>query len=98
MSFFNTKQPNYKPKPSINSEWNSFRKGLNLLLRVTELDNEEMAQADNVILIGKGTPTGRWGTVKYFLAGATGTIRGMGTYKSNDGTTNDLIALVDEGY
>ncbi len=98
MSIFNLSRPKYKPKPSINSEWESFRKGLNLLLRPTELDNEEMAQADNIILIGKGTPTGRWGTVQYFLAGATGTIRGMGTYKSNDGTTNELLALVDEGY
>src|SRR3989304_1791784 len=98
MSIFNTRPAKYKPKPNILSEWNSFRKGLNLLLRPTELDNEEMAQADNLILVGKGTPTGRWGTITYFTAGATGTIRGMGTYKNNDGTTNELLALVDEGY
>lgn len=98
MAFFQTKTPKYKPRETINSEWKSFRKGLNLLLRPTELDNEEMYQADNIILKGKGTPTGRWGTVDYFTAGATGTIRGMGTYKSNDGTTNQLLALTDEGY
>jgi hypothetical protein len=98
MAIFNLRQAKFKPKPSIDSEWDTFRKGLNLLLRPTELDNEEMAQADNIILVGKGTPTGRWGTVKYFLAGATGTVRGMGTYKNNDGTTNELLALVDEGY
>ncbi len=98
MSIFYKTKPNYKPKPGMEAEWNSFRKGFNLLLRPTELDNEEMYQADNVILIGKGTPTGRWGTVKYFLAGATGTCRGMGTYKDNTGVTNEIFALVDEGY
>ena len=98
MPIFNTRPQKFKPKPGINSEWDTFRKGLNLLLRPTELDNEEMAQADNIILVGKGTPTGRWGTVDYFTAGATGTIRGMGTYKNNAGTTNELLALVDEGY
>src|SRR3990167_11287458 len=98
MSIFNLTRPKFKPKASITSEWNSFRKGFNLLLRPTELDNEEMAQADNIILVGKGTPTGRWGTVQYFLAGATGTVRGMGTYKDNTGATNELLALVDEGY
>ena len=98
MPIFNTRKVAYKPKPSINSEWESFRKGLNMLLRPTELDNEEMEEADNIILVGKGTPTGRWGTTKYFTAGATGVCRGVGTYKNIDGTTNELLALVDEGY
>lgn len=98
MAIFSTQPPKYKPRESIASEWKSFRKGLNLLLRPTELDNEEMYQSDNIILIGKGTPTGRWGTVTDFTAGATGSIRGMGTYKSNDGTTNELLALTDQGY
>ena len=97
MPNFRTNTPPYKPTKTINVEWDSFRKGLNLLLRPTELDNEEMAQSDNVILVGKGTPTGRWGTTTYFQAGATGSIRGIGTYKSNDGTTNDIFALTDEG-
>jgi len=98
MAIYDTQPVNYKPRKSIESEWKSFRKGLNLLLRPTELDNEEMAQADNIILVGKGTPTGRWGTVTYFTAGATGTIRGLGTYKSTDETTNEILALTDEGY
>ena len=98
MAIFKTKVPSYKPKKDTVSEWESFRKGFNLLLRPTELDNEEMAQSDNIILVGKGTPTGRWGTVLDFTAGATGSVRGMGTYKNIDGTTNELFALTDEGY
>ena len=95
---FNTRPPAYKPRKNVPEEWKSFRKGLNLLVRQTELDNEELAKAQDILLVGKGVPTGRWGTVKHFLAGATGTSRGFGTYKSNDGTTNELLTLVDEGF
>jgi len=69
-----------------------------MLLRPTELDNEELAEMNNLMLVGKGTPTGRWGTSTYFSVGATGTVRGLGTYKTNDGTTNELLALSDQGY
>jgi len=88
----------YRPAKPVEEEWKSFRKGLNLLLRETELDNEELSVADNIMLVGKGVPTGRYGTVTYFTANATGSIRGFGTYKSNDGETNELLALSDEGY
>lgn len=98
MAKFLTDNPKYRPNKAVTEEWNSFRKGLNLLLRPTELDNEELAQADNIMLIGKGVPTGRWGTSKYFTANTVGNIRGFGTYKSNDGTTNEIFALTDEGY
>lgn len=98
MPLFNTRTPKYKSSKAAEEEWSSFRKGLNLLLRKTELDNEEMAQADNIMLVGKGVPTGRWGTLTYFTANATGSVRGIGTYKSNDATTNEIFALTDEGY
>jgi hypothetical protein len=98
MAQFNSQAPAYRRRKPIEAEWNSLRKGLNLLLRPTELDNEEMSQADNIMLVGKGTPTGRWGTSTYFEAGATGTIRGFGTYKSTNGTTNEIFALTDQGY
>ena len=54
-------------------EWNSFKDGYNSLFRPTELKDTEMAQADNIMLVGSGSPTGRWGTTPYFVAGATGT-------------------------
>ena len=98
MAQFNTQVPKYKPRRPITESWESFRKGLNLLLRATELDNEELAVADNILLTGKGVPTGRWGTNTYFEAGATGSVRGFGTYKTNDESQNDLLALTDWGY
>jgi len=98
MATFDLKQPKFKASRGVSSEWKSFRKGLNQLLRPTELDNEELSQADNILLTGKGVPTGRWGTIKYFTANATGSIRGFGTYKSTDETVNEIFALTDEGF
>lgn len=98
MPQYNTKPASYKPRKSVPEEWRSFRKGLNLFVRETELDNEELAQATNILLVGKGVPTGRWGTGALFSVGATGTNRGLGTYVSNDGITNYVLAVTDEGY
>ena len=98
MPQFNTREPAYKRRPIVTVEWDTFRKGLNLLLRPTELGRDELAQADNIVLTGSGVPTGRWGTAIDFTAGATGTIKGIGTYESVNGVTDDLIVLTDEGY
>ena len=95
---FNTGQSSYKPSKPITFAWDTFRKGLNLLLRENEIDKEELAQADNILLIGKGIPTKRWGTALYYQAGnATGSTRGLKGFYKSDGT-NELLALTDDGY
>lgn len=98
MPQFDSRPPKYKKGRDIVAEWKTFRKGLNLLLRPTELDRDELATADNVMLTGSGVVTGRWGTGTYFTANATGSIRGFGTYVNTKDGTNDLFALTDEGY
>lgn len=98
MPGFSTTPPAFKRRPDLEAEWNTFRKGLNLLLRPTELGRDELAQADNIMLVGSGVPTGRWGTLAYFTANATGSIRGFGTFKNNASLTNELITLTDQGY
>lgn len=98
MALFNTRPPTYKPSPVVTADWTTFRKGLNLLLRPTEISRQELSQADNLLLVGSGVPTGRWGTGVYFTANSSGMVRGLGTYKSKDGSTNDIFALTDEGY
>lgn len=90
--------PNIKPPKSLNAEWKQFKKGLNLLLRSTELGKDELSQADNIMLVGSGVPTGRWGSVNYFTANATGSIRGFGTFVDTASGINELIALTDQGY
>ena len=98
MPIFSTREPPYKKKPDAEAEWNTCRKGLNLLLRPTELGRDELAKADNIMLVGSGVATGRWGTELYFTANVTGSVRGFGKYKNNAGTTDEFLALTDQGY
>ncbi len=97
MPILSTKIPTYKKSNEISVEWNSFKGGLNTMLRPTELKDTELAQADNIILTGSGVPTGRWGTTPYFTAGATGTVRGFGSYVTG-ASISEILALSDEGY
>lgn len=94
----NTKVPAYKKKKDIIAEWTTFRKGLNLLLRPTELGRDELAQAENVMLTGSGVVTGRWGIDNYFTVNATGSIRGLGTYKNTTSGLNEIFGLSDQGF
>lgn len=98
MPRFNTRTPAYKKRKDVTAEWKTFRKGLNLLLRPTELGRDELAQADNVMLTGSGVITGRWGSDDYFTVNATGSVRGFGTYINTSDGTNEIFALTDEGF
>ena len=88
----------FKQQKVAELDWDNFRKGLNTFLRENEIDKDELTEADNLMLTGKGVPTKRWGTQLYFMAGnATGSVRGLkGFYKSDD--TNELLAITDDGY
>ena len=87
----------FKAPPLKTASWDSFRGGLNTLLRPQELKKDELSQADNLMLVGSGIPTKRWGSANYHLAGAaTGSVRGMTPYYNGD--TNELLAITDWGY
>lgn len=94
----NTRPPAFKKRKDVTAEWKTFKKGLNLILRPTELGRDELAQADNVMLTGSGVVTGRWGSDNYFSVNATGAIRGFGTYKNTSDGTNEIFSLSDEGF
>lgn len=98
MPSIDTRIPPFKKQRELQAEWETFRKGLNLLLRPTELGRDEYAQGDNIMLIGSGVPTGRWGTSEYFSVNATGSIRGFATYNNLASQTNEILALSDEGF
>lgn len=98
MPIFGSKPPPFKPRNRIAADYNTFRRGLNLLLRPTELKRDELAQADNIMLVGSGVPTGRWGISTYFLANSTGSVRGFGTFVNNASSINEIFALTDQGY
>lgn len=65
MPVFYKQPPQYRPEKDIALRWDNFRGGLNTLLRDNEIEGNELAQAYNLILIGKGIPTKRWGTGSY---------------------------------
>jgi len=98
MPSFLTREPPFRKGRTAEAEWTTCRKGLNLLLRPTELGRDELAQSDNIMLVGSGIPTGRWGTQVYFTANVTGINRGLGTFRDNDGNVSEILALTDKGY
>jgi len=88
----------YSPPKVEALDWNTFAKGLNILLNDNEILPQELAQATNLLLIGRGIPTKRWGTSLYYTAGnATGSVRGLKGFYKADGT-NELLAITDDGY
>jgi len=104
MPTFNYKAPQYKPPKTLQLDWNDFKGGLNTLLRQTEIKDNELAQTDNLKLVGKGVPTKREGTDNYFLTApsvATGSqrIRGLkgALFASGASGVNELLALSDWG-
>ena len=97
MPLIDTGLPVYKKKKPAVADWDNFRKGLNTLLKDTEIGGDELTQSDNIVLIGKGVPTKRWGFEARYMSGATGAVRGLtGYYTSTD--VNELVAITDEGY
>lgn len=89
-------KPWREPKQNIVG-WNTWRGGLNTLLRETEIQGSEMVQSTNLLLVGSGIPTKRWGSQNYFLAGATGSTRFVFPIKdANDNI--QVLGLTDWGY
>lgn len=90
------KTPPYKAPKEALANWDNFRGGWNSLLRQTELAKNELAKMDNLMLIGRGVPTKRWGTQDYFLSAPTGYGRGLFGAKSSSGTV-ELLSITDWG-
>ena len=99
MPIINTRLPRYNPNKEKPLRWDNFRGGLNTLLEANEIDDNELAQAYNIVLEGKGVPTKRWGTQQYFnfTSTATGSIRGLFGYYPVS-ADSQLLSLNDQGY
>lgn len=88
--------PSYSNPKTLHLDYKDFKGGLNSLFRQTEVRANELCRADNLLLIGSGIPTKRWGSQNYNLAGATGYGRGLFSVKSALGTI-ELLSLTDAG-
>ena len=92
MPILDQKIPAYRKSKDIVLEWDTWRMGFNNLLRPTELKAQEYVQGDNIMLIGSGVPTGRWGSQKFWLSNEGAGVRGMGLYASG-GSLSELLAV-----
>lgn len=104
MPYFDTRVPSYKPAKQASLIWDQFRGGLNTLLAPAEIASNELVQADNLYLVGKGVPKQRGGTADYFLSAlsvATGASRVRGLkgvlFASGSSGANELLAINDDG-
>lgn len=97
MPIFSKVKPKYTPAKEVEVKWETWDGGLNTLFKPTELKSNEIAQADNLMLIGKGTPTGRWGSQIYNQAG-TGSVRMLSAYYNSLTGANFLLSITDMGY
>lgn len=93
------KQPKFNPPKESVVTWDTWRKGLNLLLRENEINGAEMVESTNLMLVGSGVPTKRWGTRDFFLAGPTTTQRSNFVMFAKDSSDNQqILALTDWGF
>lgn len=97
MPQFNTRTPAYKQTKPIEVTWDTFRGGLNTLLRDQEIKDNELSQAFNLMLTGKGMPTRRWGYDDHYISGTNAQVRGMKGYYQSNGTV-ELVSITDDGY
>lgn len=97
MPIFRTRRTAPARAGRLDFNWDSFSGGLNTLYKDTEIKKNELAQATDLMLIGDGIPTKRWGTGLYYMAGDTGSVRGLSGMYLKDGT-NELLSITDDGY
>lgn len=97
MPILNRATPTFTPQKKLEVKWEGWDGGWNDFFNSTEIKPNELTVADNVMLKGKGTVTGRWGSDLYFLAG-TGRTRFLGDYRVPETSVNELLASTDEGY
>lgn len=87
----------YKPAGTVEVTYEGFNGGLNTFFVDTEIKRNELSTADNIMLIGKGVATGRWGSELYFQAGS-GNVRLLDEYNNIQSSQKDLLAVTDAGY
>jgi hypothetical protein len=75
---------------------------MNTLLRETEIDAQEMVNSTNLMLVGSGVPTKRWGSSLAFQAGASNASLANGArfiFPAKDNNDNwQVLAWTDSGY
>lgn len=97
MPILDRRTPSYTPQKKLEVNWEGWDGGWNDFFNATEIKPNELTIADNIMIKGRGTVTGRWGSDLYANSG-TGRIRFLGDYKVPETSTNELLSSTDEGY
>lgn len=97
MPTFDTRTPSYKPQKKQELKWEGWDGGWNNTFDESEIKPNELVEATNLMLKGKGTVTGRWGSDEYFTAGS-GWVRGVAGHYEPEDDLNHLLAITDSGY
>lgn len=100
MPIVSQKPPTFKPPKEAVATWDTWRKGLNLLLRENEIEGNEGVAMTNLLLKGSGIPTKRWGSSDYFLAAPSSsgyTSRFVLPIKDTD-QSQQVLAFTDWGF
>jgi hypothetical protein len=97
MPILNLKQTQYKPQKKSEILWQGWSGGWNNFYNPVEIKPNELAETINLMIVGQGTITGRWGSGCYFDAGE-GRVRSLVQYKVPETNVNELLAVTDEGY
>lgn len=95
MPITSTQRRKFKPSRKLKKTYDSFREGLNTLLRESELDDDQAPELTNLLVEGKGILTQKPGSKEYFTAHTNGKLRGL---FGADIDTNELLAITDDGY
>lgn len=97
MPILDRRTPSYTPQKKLEVNWEGWDGGWNDFFNATEIKPNELTIADNIMIKGRGTVTGRWGSDLYANSG-TGRIRFLGDYKVPETSINELLSNTDEGY
>jgi len=87
-------KPTYKPLPKLDLQVDYFNGGLNKLQEENRLKKSETPQATNMMLVGEGFWTKRWGTKTYGVDAGGSEVDGSGEFIKTDGT-RELIVVAN---
>lgn len=92
------KQLKVKFQPEKVISWDTFKGGLNIFARETEIAGNELTDATNLLLTGIGIPAKRWGSTPNFI-GAPSPYPGRLLQPVKDANDNiQVLALTDWGF
>ena len=74
------------------TKWSSFKRGLNTLVSANKIRPDELSLANNVVLVGEGSPQRRSGTATYGNNSSGAIHTGLMPYYKSDGT-HELIKV-----